>query len=299
MVTPPYLKPGDIIGIVAPARSVEKEEIDIAVKMFRANGFEVELGNNLFNKYHQFSGTEKERSADIQYFLDNPDIKAIICARGGYGSIRNLEYLSFDHFVKHPKWFIGYSDITAFHAAINNLGIETIHAPMPFSFGKPDFEIESFNDLISLLSGNALKYCFTSHPLNSQGKAKGRLIGGNLSVLFSLRGTQHDLKPHGKILFIEDIDEYLYHIDRMMINLRLGGIFGHLRAIIVGDMIDMKDNTIPYGKNAYEIVAEHAKEFGIPVCYGFPAGHGKINKPLILGREVVLDVSQQCILSFK
>ena len=213
--------------------------------------------------------------------------------------MRTLEHLSFSHFIKHPKWFIGYSDITVFHSAINNLGIETIHAPMPFSFGKPDFDIETFNELIFLLQGSTLKYCFKGHPLNSQGKAKGRLVGGNLSVLYSLRGTHYDLQPHGKILFIEDIDEYLYHIDRMIINFRLGGIFGHLRAIIVGDMTDMKDNNTPYGKNAYEIVAEHAKEVGIPTCFGFPSGHGKINKPLILGREVIIDVSQNCILTFK
>lgn len=299
MITPPYLKPGDKIGIVAPARSIEKDEIEAAIEFFGKVGFEVETGKNLFVKKNQFSGTDKERAADIQFFLDKPDIKAIVCARGGYGSIRTLEHLSFTNFVKHPKWFVGYSDITVFHSAINNLGIETLHAPMPFSFAKPNFDQQSLADTMAILQGKPMNYYFDANPLNSQGKAKGRLTGGNLSVLYSLRGTDADLKTHGKILFIEDIDEYLYHIDRMMMNLRMGGLLSQLRAIIVGDMTDMKDNTIPFGKNANEIIAEHSKEFGIPVCYGFPAGHGSINKPLIMGREIVLEIGRTCHLTFK
>jgi muramoyltetrapeptide carboxypeptidase len=299
MITPPYLKPGDKIGIVAPARSIDKDEIEHIVDLFKNHGFDVETGKNLFGKINQFSGTDKERANDIQQFLDNPNIKAIICARGGYGSIRTIDFLSFEKFIKQPKWFIGFSDITVFHSVINNLGIETLHAPMPFSFNKPEFDKGIFNDMLSILQGKRISYTFPSHPLNSQGKAKGCLTGGNLSVLYSLRGTNADLKTHGKILFIEDIDEYLYHIDRMMMNFHFGGLLSQLRAIIVGDMTDMKDNTIPFGKNAFEIIAEHSKELCIPICYGFPAGHGKINRPLIMGREIVLEIGPTCHLSFK
>jgi muramoyltetrapeptide carboxypeptidase len=298
MITPPYLKPGDKIGIVAPARSIENDDIKSAVELFSSNGFEVELGKNLFGKNNQFSGSDKERAADIQQFIDNPGIKAIVCARGGYGSVRTLNYLSFDKFIKNPKWIVGYSDITVFHSVINNLGIESLHAPMPFTL-KTEFDKDSINDTLAILQGNNIAYSFPGNPINSQGKAKGRLTGGNLSVLYSLRGTNADIKPHGKILFIEDIDEYLYHIDRMMMNFRLGGLLGQLRAIIVGDMTDLKDNNIPFGKNAFEIITEHSKEFYIPICFGFPAGHGSINKPLIMGREIVLDIGPTCHLTFK
>jgi muramoyltetrapeptide carboxypeptidase len=299
MITPTYLKPGDKIGIVAPARSIDKDEIQFAIELFQNQGFEVELGKNIFGKNHQYSGTDKARAEDIQYMFDNPSINAIVCARGGYGSIRTIKNLSFDNFIKHPKWFIGYSDVTVFHSIINNLGVETLHAPMPFTYNKTEFDQECINDTIAVLKGNQVSYPFPNHPLNSQGKAKGRLVGGNMSVLYSLRGTSADLKTHGKILFLEDIDEYLYHIDRMMMNFSLGGILSHLRAIIVGEMTDMKDNNTPFGKNAFEIIAEHAKDSCIPVCYGFPAGHGKVNKPLILGREVVLEIGQTCSLNFK
>lgn len=298
MKTPPYLSSGDKIGIIAPARSISMEEIQIATDLFKNKGFEVLFGKNLFGKDNQFSGSDKARAADIQEFLDDPSIKAIICGRGGYGSVRTLPLLNFDKFVHSPKWFVGYSDITVFHSVINNLGIESLHSPMVFNIGKNTFDKESVDATLQCLTGAITGYTFASHELNNQGKAKGRLIGGNLSVLYSLRGTKADLKTHGKILFIEDIDEYLYHIDRIMMNFKLGGLFDGLRAIIAGSMTDMKDNNIPFGKNAYEIVSEHTKDLGIPVCYGFPAGHGDKNWPLYLGKEIILEVANECKLTF-
>lgn len=298
MKTPPSLLPGDKIGIVAPARSVSPEEIETAVKYLNSKGFEVVLGEKLFGKQDQFSGSDAERTSDIQEFLDDVSVKAIICARGGYGSVRLLRHLDFKHFAKHPKWFVGYSDITVFHSAIHNLGIQSLHAPMVFNLNKPDANIADFDCLIDILTGNKPASTFTSHPLNRHGKAKGILVGGNLSVLYSLRGTPYDINTHGKIIFLEDIDEYLYHIDRMMMNLKLGGKLANIRGIIVGGMTDMKDNNVPFGKNAFEIIADQTSDVFIPVCFDFPAGHGSVNTPLIFGKEVVLEIGRECSLRY-
>jgi muramoyltetrapeptide carboxypeptidase len=299
MIIPKYLSEGDSIGFVAPARSVHEMEVETAVKSFEKKGLKVILGRNLFNKQFQFSGSDIERSNDMQDFLDNPEIKAIICVRGGYGSIRTIQNLNFDKFVKNPKWIVGYSDITVFHSYINSvLKIETLHAPMPFNFGKENFDVFSIEKIFEILFGNTIEYTFNSNLLNCQGKAKGKLVGGNLSVLYSLRGTKFDIHTQNKILFIEDIDEYLYHIDRMMMNLKLGGKLDGLRGVIIGEMTDMKDNSIPFGKNVNEIILEFLKDANIPVCFGFPAGHGIQNFPLILGREVVLNLGNTCKLSF-
>ncbi len=299
MITPKYLVHGDMIGFVAPARSVENQEVEHAIQVCEKKGLKVVLGKNLFKKNHQFSGTDKERSNDFQEFLDNPEIKAIICVRGGYGSIRTFQHLNFRQFAMDPKWIVGYSDITVFHSYINSvLKIETLHAPMPFNFGKETVDPQSIEKTFEVLFGQNLEYSFHSNPLNCQGKAKGQIVGGNLSVLYSMRGTMADINTQNKILFIEDIDEYLYHIDRMMMNFKLGEKLNHLHGVIVGDMVDMKDNNIPFGKNAYEIISRYLRDLNVPVCFGFPAGHGKQNFPLIMGREVVLNIGKTCKLSF-
>jgi muramoyltetrapeptide carboxypeptidase len=294
MITPEFLKQGDIIGLVAPSRSVDPKEIEKAIQIFESCKIKVVLGSNIFKKQNQFAGTDQERAASLQEFLDNPEIKAIICARGGYGSVRTLQHLNFDKFVKNPKWIAGYSDITVFHSYINNLGIETLHSPMPFNFFKEDADAESITLFIDLLFGKIPEYKFESHKLNCEGVAKGILTGGNLSVLYSLRGTPADIDTKDKILFIEDLDEYLYHIDRMMMNLKYGHKLDGLKGVLVGEFSDTKDNTVPFGKNAYEIIAD----MNIPICFGFPAGHGKKNWPLILGHEVILEVGKRCGLKF-
>jgi muramoyltetrapeptide carboxypeptidase len=299
MATPPYLNPGDSVGFIAPARSVSIDEVKKAIEVFESRGLSVVTGKNLFGKVNQFSGTDQERASDVQSFLDNPEIKAIVSVRGGYGSVRTIQQLNFNKFKLKPKWVIGYSDVTVFHSYINNnLGIETLHAPMPFNYGKNDADWDSINTTFDILFGRIPEYAFAANALNMQGRAEGTLIGGNLSVLYSLRDTPADFDSEGKILFIEDIDEYLYHIDRMMMNLYYGAKLKGLKAVIVGDMTDMKDNNIPFGGNANEIIASVLKPLGIPVCFGFPAGHGQINKPLLMGRKVLLDINSSCTLKF-
>ncbi len=300
MITPQYLKPGDKIGFVAPSRSITPQELEKAVELTESYKLQVILGNNIYKKRNQFSGTDQQRASDMQKFMDDPEIRAIICVRGGYGAIRTMQHLNFETFKQNPKWIIGFSDITVFHSYINtNLEIETIHGPMPYSFGVDNKDQESVHKLFNILFGKKLEYIFESNRLNSKGKAKGILTGGNLSVLYSLRGTPADINTDGKILFIEDLDEYLYHIDRMMKNFKYGKKLQQLKGVLIGDMIEMKDNATSFGKNAYEIIADVLSELKIPVSFGFPAGHGYQNWPLIMGRKVTLDVGDNCSLKFQ
>jgi muramoyltetrapeptide carboxypeptidase len=299
MTTPAYLKPGDKIGLVAPSRKIDIGEPDKAIAVIESFKFRTIPGLNLNKTQNQFAGSDQERAADIQKFLDDPEIKAIICARGGYGAIRTLDHLNFTAFAKNPKWIVGYSDITVFHSYINaKLNVETLHALMPFNFVKDDADSESMQKTFEILSGNIPEYRFESNVLNRNGIASGELTGGNLSVLYSLRGTPADIDLKNKILFIEDLDEYLYHIDRMMMNFKYGNKLSGLKGVIVGDMSDMKDNAVPFGKTAYEIITDVLSGLNIPVCFGFPAGHGNKNLPLILGREVRLEAGKSCSLIF-
>lgn len=292
---PPFLKHGDRIGIVATARKISKEEIQPAATILNSWGLEVVLGKNLFKEYHQFSGTDKERAEDLQAMLDDSSIKAIIAARGGYGTIRIIDQIDFSKFIQYPKWIIGYSDITVLHSHIHNLGIETLHATMPINFTK---NAEATETLRKALFGEELKHEAEAHSLNTKGFAEGQLIGGNLSLLYALTGSVSDINTKGKILFIEDLDEYLYHIDRMLMNLKRAGKLNHLAGLIVGGMTDMKDNAIPFGKTAEEIIADAVSEFDYPVCFGFPAGHEEKNFALFLGRTVKLNVGEKTNLMF-
>jgi muramoyltetrapeptide carboxypeptidase len=299
MITPEYLKPGDKVGFVAPARKCEPEELKKAVSIIEQWGLSVVFGKNLFCSQNQFAGTDEERAADFQQMLDDESVKAIICIRGGYGSVRTLQGLDFSKFIKNPKWIVGYSDVTVFHSYVNqNLGIETLHSAMPFNFQTDEYDKESVSLMKDFLFGNIHDYKFEGHELNKKGNATGTLIGGNLSVIYSLRGTPAEINTEGKILFIEDIGEYLYHIDRMMMNLKYGGKLNGLKGLIVGDMTEMTDNKVPFGKTPNEIIADVMCDINIPVCYGFKAGHGDKNLPLLLGREITLDVAETCQLNF-
>ncbi|MCD4789037.1 MAG: LD-carboxypeptidase [Bacteroidales bacterium] len=292
MTTPGYLKKGDSIAIVAPAGKISKEKINAAVKIFESWGLKVVLGKHLFHAYHQFSATDQERAADFQCMLDDKSVKAIICARGGYGVVRIIDRLDFSVFVKNPKWIVGFSDITIFFSHIlTNYGIETLHAIMPLNFPDSDKENESLLTLRKALFGEPLNYTFSSFPLSRKGEGEGVLTGGNLSILCSLIGTKSDINTDNKILFIEDVSEYLYRLDRMMWQMKRAGKLESLAGLIVGRMTEMKDNEIPFGKNAYEIIAEAVKEYNYPVCYGFPAGHTDDNRALILGRKIKLTVN--------
>ena len=288
MITPSYLKKGDKIGIVACARKISISELQFAFDIFKSWGLETVVGKNLFNQDHQFSGTDDERAEDLQSMLDDPSVKAIIGARGGYGTLRIIDKIDFTKFRKSPKWVVGYSDITVLHSHIHNLGIQVIHGTMPINFSKNG---EALETLRKTLFGEELHYEIGSNDLNRKGNGEGELVGGNLSLLYALTGSVSDLNTKGKILFIEDLDEYLYHIDRMMVSLKRSGKFDQLAGLIVGGMTDMKDNTIPFGKNAEEIILDNVKEFKFPVCFNFPAGHIDRNLALIFGKKMKLSIN--------
>ena len=298
MITPKYLKQGDKIGIIATARKISKIEIEAAVEVLKSWGLEIVFGKNMFNSFYQFSGTDEERADDLQQMIDDESIKAVFCARGGYGTVRIIDKIDFSKFCKNPKWIIGYSDITVLHSHINsNFSIETIHACMPINFTE-ELSEQTIPSLKKAIFGKLLEYEIVNQEFNMAGNAKGKLVGGNLSILYSLIGGKSDISTDGKILFIEDLDEYLYHIDRMMMNLKRTGKLDKLAGLIVGGMSKMNDNLIPFGKSANEIIAEIISEYDYPVCFDFPAGHISDNRALILGRMVELNVSNTVTLKF-
>lgn len=296
LIHPPFLKKGDKIAIVASARKISMEELQPAIDIFKSWGLEVVLSKNLLGSDNQYSGTDAERTQDLQDALDDNTIKAIISARGGYGTIRIVDKINFTKFRLQPKWVIGYSDITVLHSHIHNFGIETLHATMPINFL---VNTEAVETMRKTLFGEKLKYEIDKHLLNREGFAEAQLVGGNLSLLYALTGSNSSLHTKGKILFIEDLDEYLYHIDRMMVSLKRSGKLSDLAGLVVGGMTDMKDNQIPFGKTAEEIIMDAVKEYNYPVCFNFPAGHIDKNLAIVLGRSVRLIVGEkETIVSF-
>ena len=290
------LQKKDKIAIVSTARKISFEEIKPAIEMFEEWGLEVVLGKNLFKEYNQFAGTDEERAFDFQQALDDSSVKSIVCARGGYGTVRFIDKLDFTKFVKNPKWIAGFSDVTVLHSHIQkNFGIETLHSAMLLNFPEKPNESNSFITMRKALFGEDLQYEIKSNEFNKVGDAEGVLVGGNLSILYSLSGTVSDIDTNDKILFIEDLDEYLYHIDRMIMNLKRSGKLNNLKGLIIGGMSDMKDNTIPFGKTSYQIISEAVKEFNYPVCFDFPAGHIDDNRALILGSKVNLYVNKDSV----
>ena len=295
MIHPPYLKPGDRVAIVAPARKIARAEINAAVDLFRAWQLDVVLPDHLFDSYNQFAGDDPTRALTLQQQLDDPVVRAIFCARGGYGTVRIIDRLDFTRFRHHPKWIVGYSDITVLHSHIHrHLGIETLHATMPLNI-PPDAlstPYPAIDTLRRALFGEKLSYSLPSHPLDRTGTAHGQLVGGNLSILYSLCGSPSDIDTDGKILFIEDLDEYLYHIDRMMMNLKRCGRLARLAGLLVGQMSDMHDNTVPFGSTAEQIIRDTVSAYSYPVCFNFPAGHnGTDNHALTLGHPATLAVT--------
>jgi muramoyltetrapeptide carboxypeptidase len=288
-IRPDFLKRGDTVGICAPARKVSCDEIRLAVQVLELWGLQVKLSKNLFAEHNRLAGDDEQRAADLQALLDDPSVRAILFARGGYGSARLLQKIDFSGLRASPKWLVGYSDITAFHLALYRLGVESLHAVMPFCFS----DAASVDSLRDALFGQDVGRKFAPHELNVKGSAAGRLTGGNLSIIYSLQATPYELLPDDAILFVEDVDEYLYHVDRMTLNLSLSGKLGKIKALLVGGMTDMKDNAVPYGKSAYEIIYEHAKPLNIPVAFGFPAGHQSPNMALSLGRKLLLTVDNE------
>lgn len=290
----PILEKGDSIRIVSTARKISESELKETIQYIESKGFVATRGKHLYNAKDQFAGSDKERLEDLQEAIDDISIKAIWIARGGYGTHRIIEDLDINSLINNPKWIIGYSDVTVLHCLLNTKSIPSLHATMPINFSNQSRE--SFEKLFEVLSGDLPTYTIPNHTFNQTGKAKGILIGGNLSILYSLTGTKLLSNFKDSILFFEDLDEYLYHIDRMMMNLKLSGVLRQIKGLIVGGLSDMNDNTIKYGKSAEEIVHEHMSEFQIPVCFGFPAGHQFENMPLIFGREISMDVKEEGVI---
>jgi muramoyltetrapeptide carboxypeptidase len=288
---PPYLKIGDKVAIVCTARKITTSEINFAINFLQDWGLKIVLGKTIDLAYHQFAGTDIDRAEDFQNMMDDSSIKAIFCARGGYGTVRIMEHLNFTGFTLHPKWIVGYSDVTILHAHINNyLGIQTLHASMPVNF-----QSNTAASLLSLkesLRGINHAIEIPSNVLNKNGYSEGLLVGGNLSILYSILGTSSGFNPDHKILFIEDLDEYLYHIDRMMMALKRAGKLAKLKGLIVGGMTKMNDNKIPFGKQAEEIIKEHCEEYNYPICFNAPCGHIDDNRALQFGNKYTLAVSE-------
>ena len=285
------------IGILAPARKVSPAEMAPGIALMESWGLKVKLSKNLYGDYHQFSGTDAERAADFQEMMNDPEVDAIISARGGYGCVRIVDQLDFSVLKKHPKWIIGFSDMTVFHSHLHrHHGIATLHAPMVYSMGEDRTSAGALENMRKILTGEELRYSVESTNYNRKGNAEAVLVGGNLSLLYALAGSASDLDTNGKILFIEDLDEYLYHIDRMMMQLKRSGKLAGLKGLIVGGMSDMKDNTVPFGKTAEAIIAEAVAEYDFPVCMNFPSGHIHNNHPLRLGAKVKLEVGDTVTL---
>jgi muramoyltetrapeptide carboxypeptidase len=291
MITPEFLKKGDTVAILATARKIDELTLEPAIKLLESWGLHVVIGRSIGKEDNQLAGPDWLRATDFQEMLDNPKIKAIWAAKGGYGTVRIIDRIDFTNFKKHPKWIVGFSDMTVLHSHINNMGIETLHAMMAISAksATPD----AIETLRKSLFGEKLEYHISANERNKNGKAKGEIVGGNLSVLYSIMGSKSQVDFKGKILFIEDLDEYLYHIDRMMMNLKRNGWFDGVKAVIVGGMTEMNDNDIPWGKDAHEIIEDVLKDYKFPIIYGFPAGHIKDNRALILGKTVSIDANDK------
>jgi len=294
MITPNRLQKGDTVAIVSTARKISKEELNPALQLLESWGLKAVLGKTIGAEENQFAGNDDLRAADFQQMMNDPNVKAIWCARGGYGTVRIIDKLNFSAFKENPKWIIGYSDVTVLHSHIHNFGIETLHAQMCLEIEKRTKE--TAKSIRKVLFGEEYRIEISQkNSHTSLGNYSGELIGGNLSVLYSLCGSNSAINTEGKILFIEDLDEYLYHIDRMMMNLKRNGMLKNLAGLIVGGMPDMNDNTIPFGKTAEEIIMDAVKEYDYPVCFNFPAGHIEDNRALIMGREVELNIQPSTI----
>ena len=302
MRIPPYLKKGDTIGMVCPAGYMPPEKWQTAVEVLQQEGYSIRLGNTMHSKSENyFSGTDAERLADLQEMLDDSSVKAILCGRGGYGMGRIIDQLQFKNFHKHPKWIIGFSDITILHAHINRqLKIASLHAPMAAAFNEGEYANPYVQSLLAALRGEKSVYRKAPHPYDKKGKASGRLVGGNLALVSHLIGTRSAYKTKDRILFLEDVGEQLYNIDRMMIQLKRSGMLENLSALILGGFTDNKDTDRPFGKDIEDIFKDLLDEYNYPICYGFPVSHDKENYALKVGLNHTLIVNEEgSILSEK
>jgi muramoyltetrapeptide carboxypeptidase len=293
-INPPYLQKGDTIGIACPAGYLALEKAEACIRTLEEWGYTVKIGNSLgADAINYFSGTDEERLLDFQQMLDDDEVKAILCGRGGYGTSRIIDQLNFEKFKENPKWIIGYSDITVLHCHIyRQFKITTLHAPMANAFNVGVTTNEFVLSLKDALEGKKIKYSCDMHPLNKKGEGIGELTGGNLSILTHLAGSSSELKTRGRLLFIEDIGEYYYKIDRMMLQLKRAGKLENLAGLIVGGFTDVLDTTLKFGQDAYEIIFDKVKEYDYPVCFNFPVGHQVNNYALKVGTGYKLKVGK-------
>jgi len=289
-ITPPYLQKGDRVAIVCPAKKLPKP-MDDAVALLQSWGLEVVLGQTVTASHNQFAGNDSLRAADLQQYINDDSIKAIFAARGGYGTVRIIDQIDLGRLTTHPKWIIGFSDITVLHAHLSrNFGLISIHGQMPINI--PDATATSVGTLKQALFGEELSYNLEPHPLNRFGESVGEIIGGNLSILISVLASASDYDYDGKIVFIEDVGEYLYSVDRLMYTLKRAGKLKKLAGLIVGGFTDLKDNDIPFGQTADEIIRAIVEEYDYPVCFGFPAGHVADNHAMMFGAKARLSVAK-------
>jgi muramoyltetrapeptide carboxypeptidase len=291
MIIPPFLKAGDTVALVCTARKFFPEDAKPAIDLLESWGLKVKLGATIGLDNFQLGGTDSERAADFQAQLDDENVKAIWCARGGYGTVRIIDSLDFTNFKQHPKWIMGFSDVTVLHSQLNVERVASLHSIMPFTVPTAPEEVKE--TLRQALFGETISYVIPSKSYDVNGTASGELVGGNISILYSLLGSKSAIDTKNKILFIEDLDEYLYHIDRMMYNIKRNGYFENVKGIIVGSMTDMHDNEIPFGQNEVQIITEIAQDLSIPIAFQFPAGHQKDNRTLILGKQVHFEVNEK------
>ncbi|MER3463860.1 MAG: LD-carboxypeptidase [Chitinophagaceae bacterium] len=295
---PPYLQKGDTIGIVAPAGFMPIEKMQVCIDTLDSWGFTVQMGDTTHsNSQNYFSGTDEQRLNDLQQMLDDPNIKAILCARGGYGVSRIIDGLNFKKFKKHPKWIVGFSDITVLHAHLfSNYKIASLHAPMAAAFNDGEVNNPYIQSLKNALEGKPAHYECATHPFNKIGEGEGVLVGGNLTLLAHLIGTRSDVKTKNKILFLEDVGEYLYNIDRMLLQLKRNGKFDHLAGLVIGGFTDSKDTERPFGKTVYELIYEQVADYDFPICFNFPVSHEKENYALKMGCTYKLSVTADTVI---
>ncbi|KAA9041411.1 LD-carboxypeptidase [Ginsengibacter hankyongi] len=300
---PPYLKPGDVIGITCPSGYISFEEIQPAIDKLKEWGFQVRIGHTVGTRDFSFAGNDEYRVEDFQNIIDDDSVKAVLLGRGGYGAVRIIDAIDFKKFAKHPKWIIGFSDATVFHSHINkNFGIATIHSKMCNSFpsdwsSATPGQIDSIDSIRKCLTGENIQYPVAVNTFNKTGAAEGILVGGNLSILQNLAATRSDINTDDKILLIEEVDEYLYSIDRMLCNLQRSGKLQNLKALIAGGFNNIKpdDPSDNFGKTVYEIILEKVKEYNYPVCFDFPVGHQRENYAVKCGVKYRLNVSDNSV----
>jgi muramoyltetrapeptide carboxypeptidase len=285
MRIPTYLKKGDTIGILSTARKITEEQLSFAIQLLHSWGFKTRLGKSIGAEEYQFAGSDEIRKNNLQEFIDDPSIDAILCARGGYGTMRIIDDVDFSQFVQKPKWICGFSDVTVLHEHLQSLGVASLHTAMPSLFPTVA-DHPTLHSIDKALKGETLEYRWNINPNNLHAQnINAEVVGGNLSLVYALQGSVSDLNTDGKILFLEDLDEYYYHVDRMMCSLDRAGKLKNLKALLIGGMTDMKDNSIPFGMQTEEIILSYAKKYSYPVFFDFPCGHIEHNYAVKMGVE--------------